>query len=152
MSTKSWSNYREEVGSCERCGASKRLTVHHLIPQSVARGLRSRRSNWIVLCRDCHDWVEQTKKGQVWQYTNYGDRMFDLHARHWFENLPKPIPLIKQVFGSWVKEVETKSDPKRKETSSWIREYREEPKPPKPKLKTGKFKSSLPGGGEYSYK
>jgi 5-methylcytosine-specific restriction endonuclease McrA len=43
-------------GKCELCGREFRISVHHIIPR--AEGGLSEPENYIVLCRECHNEVE----------------------------------------------------------------------------------------------
>jgi len=49
---------RREVQACERCGATGRLAVDHIVPQSL--GGTSDRSNLRVLCFPCHGAIGMT--------------------------------------------------------------------------------------------
>ena len=42
---------------CACCKGTDNLTVHHIIPISVDPRLRNRKSNLIVLCGRCHNYV-----------------------------------------------------------------------------------------------
>lgn len=46
---------RAEVGKCELCGSTEKLTVDHIVPRAI--GGTSHRSNLRVLCDDCHQAV-----------------------------------------------------------------------------------------------
>lgn len=53
-----WIKFRGEVlkkqKCCEKCGTTKGLQVHHIIPVRYAPELFLRRENVMVLCADCH--------------------------------------------------------------------------------------------------
>jgi len=52
---------RQQKGMCDWCGQKTKLTIHHIIPQSM--GGSDTRDNAVGLCRECHDyWDEQALK------------------------------------------------------------------------------------------
>lgn len=67
-------NFRKRALRCEGCGSIFNLTVHHLISQTVLE-LRLDEENFVCLCRDCHDWVEQTLEGKIWASEHWKDQI-----------------------------------------------------------------------------
>jgi len=49
---------RERDGSCVRCGSTRQLTAHHMIPVRVDPSLALDADNCVTLCRRCHGIVE----------------------------------------------------------------------------------------------
>ena len=55
---------------CEACGCEADLTEHHLVPKHVCRSnkyskdLKTDKSNIIMICRTCHDFVHATWSDQ----------------------------------------------------------------------------------------
>jgi len=48
-----WCLLRDEY-HCQFCGASKKLTVHHIVPASVCPELKYEIRNGLTLCIPCH--------------------------------------------------------------------------------------------------
>lgn len=55
---------------CDKCGAEKKLTRHHIIPKRVKKSLRN---NVSILCRTCHDLID--KQTFV---TKIGDNLYEI--------------------------------------------------------------------------
>jgi 5-methylcytosine-specific restriction protein A len=49
---------RERDGSCVRCGSTRQLTAHHIIPVRVDPSVALDVDNCVTLCRSCHGKVE----------------------------------------------------------------------------------------------
>ena len=69
---KEYTRWRESVlkrdrFACTRCHSRKRLTVHHIIPASVAPELRYALFNGQTLCRACHQTQQHQLDPAFWE-------------------------------------------------------------------------------------
>lgn len=64
-----WYRIRDKVlardkNKCRRCGATKNLRVHHILP--LSKGGKTVMRNLITRCKDCHDKGEHKGQKNVW--------------------------------------------------------------------------------------
>jgi hypothetical protein len=71
---------------CRRCFSSANLELHHILPTS--RGGLDIETNLIILCRDCHDFVQ---KNYVLGYFDVMDVLLRIIEDRKGHSLPKPL-------------------------------------------------------------